>query len=240
MFGFGSRKKGDLPDVPELPRLDAVFVSETGLVRAENQDNALVSIGHGVFCVADGVGGGLEGARASAIVCRELQHMLNASGATLSERVASVRRSLDAANDVIADYAASHGYAQMGSTAAALVFDPLDFSRAAAVHVGDSRVYRVRGGLAEALTRDHRAAGTNALTRAVGAGPRLRCDARLIDVRPGDRFVICSDGVHGVVSDARLALFASCGGLETAAERLADAVLRAGAPDNYTFVIVAA
>ncbi len=128
----------------------------------------------------------------------------------------------------------------MGSTAAILVLDPSDRTRAAVVHVGDSRVYRVRHGLAECLTRDHRILGSNTLTRAVGAAATVRCDVREVDVRAGDRFVLCSDGVSGVVSDGRLAVFASGGTLETAAARLADAVVKAGAPDNYSFVLVSA
>jgi len=235
MFGFGNRKK------TAQPQLEAVFVSETGLVRSDNQDNVLVSVGRGVFCVADGMGGGAEGAKASDVICRELRMMLHASEAEFNARLSAAQNAIVDANYEIFSYAQAHGFAPlMGSTATILVFDPNDRSCAAVVHVGDSRVYRIRRGLIKRLTNDHRVRGGNTLTRAVGATETVRCDIREIDVCPGDRFVVCSDGVSGVVSDARLAVFAGSGSLESAAERLAAEVLKAGAPDNYSFVLVSA
>lgn len=232
MFGFGKQNQ----EIP--PHLDAVFVSETGAVRTDNQDNALVSVGHGAFCVSDGVGGGAEGAKASATVCHELKMMLHAVGTDFSDRISAARSSLVDSNAAVFSYARERGFAQMGATAAILVFDLQDATHAAVIHVGDSRVYRVRHGLGEPLTRDHRVLGGTMLTRAIGARQRLECDIREIDVQPGDRFVLCTDGVHGVVSDARIALFASGSTLKVSAERLADEVVRQGAPDNYTFVLV--
>lgn len=252
MFGFGRVDKTPARE-PE-----AVFVSETGLVRADNQDNVLVAVARGVFCVADGMGGGAEGAKASATVCHELKLMTHAAGETLAARVDAVRSSLEDANAAIYEYATSSGIGKMGSTAAVLALDPENRSRAAVVHVGDSRVYRMRGGLVSLLTRDHSVgrelsdfAGARAgelrarsnplshvLTRAIGVQPSVRCDVREVDVRPGDRFVLCTDGVHDVVSDARLGVFAAVGNLESAASRIADEIVRGGAPDNYSFVLV--
>ena len=252
MFGFGRVDKTPARE-PE-----AVFVSEAGLVRADNQDNVLVAVARGVFCVADGMGGGAEGAKASATVCHELKLMTHAAGETLAERVDAVRSSLEDANTAIYEYASASGIGKMGSTAAVLALDPESRSRAAVVHVGDSRVYRIRGGLVSLLTRDHSVgrelsdfAGTRAgelrarsnplshvLTRAIGVHPSVRCDVREVDVRPGDRFVLCTDGVHDVVSDARLGVFAAVGNLESAASRIADEIVRGGAPDNYSFVLV--
>ncbi|MBR2838122.1 MAG: serine/threonine-protein phosphatase [Kiritimatiellae bacterium] len=252
MFGFGKKQ----PAI--APSLEAVFVSETGLVRADNQDNVLVSVAQGVFCVADGMGGGAEGAKASATVCHEVKLMTNIAGATFSERVSAVRASIVDANAAIYAYAKERGFAKMGSTAVVMVFDQNDPSHASIINVGDSRVYRIRSGLVSLLTRDHsvgrelsdfagaRAADfrsranplTHVLTRAVGVHPSVQSDEREVDVRPGDRFVLCSDGVHDVVSDARLGVFAAGGTLESAAERLAAEVLKCGAPDNYSFVLV--
>jgi len=223
-----------------LPQLGAVFVSETGLVRADNQDNVLVSLSRSVFCVADGMGGGAEGAKASDVVCRELKMTLHVAEATFGARLSAAQNALVDANYEIYTYARANGFAQMGSTAAVLVFDPENRTRAAVVHVGDSRVYRIRRGLFERLTRDHRVLGGNTLTRAVGGAATVRCDIREIDVCPGDRFVVCSDGVSGVVPDARMAVFVSSGTLEAAAERLAAAVVKGGAPDNYSFILVSA
>ena len=234
MFGFGKRK----PVAP--PPLESVFVSEAGLVREDNQDNVLVSPNRGLFCVADGMGGGAEGAKASDVVCRELKMTAHVAGDEFYALVTAAQNALVDANYEIYMYARERGFAQMGSTAAVLVFDPADHARAVAIHVGDSRVYRIRRGLAERLTRDHRVLGGNTLTRAVGGAPTVRCDIREVDVLPGDRFLVCSDGVSGVMSDARLAVFASGGALAKAAERLAAEVVKAGAPDNYSFVLVQA
>ena len=251
MFGFGR-------ETVSLPKLDAVFVSETGLVRKDNQDNVLASVDHGVFCVADGMGGGDEGAKASATVCHELKLMTHVAGATFADRIAAVQSSIVDANAAIFAYANSRGFQQMGTTAAVLLFDQRDATRAAVIHVGDSRIYRIRGGLVTPLTRDHSVgrelsefAGkqaesfrdrsnplTHVLTRAVGVQSSVKSDEREIDVRPGDRFVLCTDGVHDVISDARLGVFAAGGDLEYAAERLAAEVVKCGAPDNYSFVIV--
>lgn len=232
MFGFGLRKK------TPLPRFNVVFVSEVGLVRTDNQDNVFVSPNHGVFCVADGIGGCAAGAVASGLVCAEVRRMLQISEESIAARTSSLERAVVSANAAIRTYAEDHKLGRMGSTVAAMAFDLDDRSRAGIVHVGDSRVYRVRGGMAQQLTRDHRDRDSNALTRAIGADPTVRSEVAWIDVRPGDRFVICTDGVHGVVPATRLAVFAGGGSVETAAERLADAVVKAGAPDNYSFIIV--
>ena len=251
MFGFG---RGNVSP----PKLDAVFVSETGLVRKDNQDNVLASVNHGVFCVADGMGGGDEGAKASATVCHELKLMTHVSGMSFANRVAAVRSSLVDANAAIFAYANARSLRQMGTTAAVLVFDQGDATHAAVVHVGDSRVYRIRSGLVSPLTRDHSVgrelsefAGrhaenfrdranplTHVLTRAIGVQPSVKSDESEVDVRPGDRFVLCTDGVHDVISDARLGVFAAGGDLEAAAERLAAEIVKCGAPDNYSFIIV--
>jgi len=234
MFGFLKKAKS------APPQLEAVFVSERGLVRPDNQDNVLVSIRRGVFCVADGMGGGAEGAKASDVICRELKMTLHVAEAEFGARLSAAQNALVDANYEIYSYALARGLGKMGSTAAVLVFDPQDRTRAAVIHVGDSRVYRIRRGLFERLTRDHRVLGGNTLTRAIGAMETVRCDIRETDVQPGDRFVVCSDGVSGVVSDARIAVFVSSGSIETAAERLAAEVVKAGAPDNYSFILVSA
>lgn len=234
MFGFGKR------EMPEPPHLESVYVCETGLLRSDNQDNVFLSAERGIFCVADGVGGGAEGAKASATVCHELNLMTRGLGDDFAQRVQAMRVGLVDANAVIYAYAREHGFEVMGSTAAVLLFDPEDGSRAAVVHVGDSRVYRVRHGLYECITHDHRIYGGNSLTRAIGARPTLACDVDEIGVARGDRFLVCTDGVTSVVSDGRIAAFVGAGPIESAAERLAAEVVKCGAPDNYSFIVISA
>lgn len=232
-------------------------VSETGAVRKENEDHVFVDGANTLFCVADGMGGGSEGARASEIVCEELAKV--ASG-DFAARIESVDAAIAAANARILRYAREKGFKQMGSTVALLAVDPADVCRAAICHVGDSRVYRVRGGTAELLTADHTIGGqlsafakgrqadelknranplAHVLTRAIGVEPKVSADWRKIDVRDGDLFLVCSDGVHDVISDAQVGEILSAAlDLDAAVKALSAQVVACGAPDNYSFVIV--
>ena len=254
MFGFGLRKKR------ELPPLEAVFVSETGLVCEDNQDNVLVAPHRGVFCVADGMGGGAEGGKASDVVCRELKMTTHVAEPEFSSLVTAAQNALVDANYEIVAYARERGFAHMGSTAAILVFDPAERTRAAAIHVGDSRVYRIRRRTADLLTYDHTVGGqlgeltkgitaagfksrtnplAHVLTRAIGAADKVEGEWKKIDVTDGDRFLICSDGVHDVVSDARIgSILSRPDDLVSASRRLTDEIVRNGAPDNFSYVMV--
>jgi len=231
------------------PWLKVLRASETGLVRKDNQDNLLVDSLFDVYCVADGMGGGAEGAMASEIVCSTMRKAVAEVGSGFVNRMEAVAISLDDANSTINAYARKRGYRQMGSTAAVLVFDAEGSGRAAVCHVGDSRVYRVRRGLATPLTRDHSVGVelldadrdhplSHILTRAVGTEPGIRPDWRKVDVLPEDRYVICSDGVHDVITDTRLGFLVGYGTLEKAKERLAAEVVKNGAPDNYSFILL--
>lgn len=239
--------------------LRSIRMSETGLVRRENQDSFFVGSLSWVYCVADGMGGGEEGARASEIVCDEVYRAVSKAGNNFAARMEAVECGLQEANSTIYNHAKAHGYRQMGSTAAVLVFDEPGSNRGAVCYVGDSRIYRVRAGLAAALTQDHSVGAelsrrakpgsgeefstrshplSHILTRAIGTDVDVRTEWRKIDVEKGDRFVICSDGVHDVVNDSRLGFLVGYDSLEDAKSRLAAEVVRGGAPDNFTFILV--
>ena len=236
LFGFG---RDGVAAAGQAPRAAAFAVSRPGLVRPDNQDHVFVDAERLVYCVADGVGGGDEGAKASEIVCRNVKMMLSAAADDFDSRVRAVGRAVEEANAMIWAYAGERGYAAMASTVAALVLDPADMRHAAVCNVGDSRVYRIRSGMPELLTRDHRSCtGGNALTRAVGASESVRADWLELTSTNHSRFVLCTDGVHDVEPAARLAVFAAAGAIESAADRLSADIERRGAPDNYSFVIV--
>ncbi|MBQ7233963.1 MAG: serine/threonine-protein phosphatase [Kiritimatiellae bacterium] len=256
MFGF--HKKETRPRRTG-PWLKVITASETGLVRKDNQDSILADHSAYLYCVADGMGGGAEGARASKLVCDRMRRAVGEVGDGFVSRMEAVALSLTDANSTILGYAMSRGYKQMGSTAAVLLFEGEESSRAAVCHVGDSRVYRIRRGLASSLTRDHTVgvelgslAGAvkagefssrsnplaHILTRAIGTEPAVVPEWKKIDVEPGDRFVICSDGVHDVVSESRLGFLAGYGPIEKVRERLSAEIVKNGAPDNYSFVLV--
>jgi serine/threonine protein phosphatase PrpC len=236
IFGFG---KESVASAEASPRVRACAVSNPGLVRQDNQDHVFVDDDRLVYCVADGVGGAREGARASEIVCRNVKMVLSAAPADFTARVEAVSRAVADANAAIFAHARERGYDAMGSTVAVLVLDPANPRHAAICHVGDSRVYRIRGGMPQQLTRDHRqGVGEHTLTRAVGAEESVVADWFEITSTNPSRFILCTDGVHDVESEVRLAVFVSAGPIESAAQRLSADIERRGAPDNYSFVIV--
>ena len=252
MFGFRKRTN---------PKVACVTASETGLVRKDNQDSFFVDAAKAVFCVADGMGGGAEGGTASRFVCEEVEKAV-ASATDFAARVRAVDAAIGAANARILAYAEEKRFRQMGSTLAVLLIDPEDGCRAAICHIGDSRIYRVRRGSAELLTHDHTIGGqlsafakgqqavslksranplSHILTRAVGVDKEVAGEWRKIDVEDGDRYLVCSDGVHDVVSDSLVGEMLTVErGLKSASKRLSEVIVRNGAPDNYTYVIIEA
>ena len=239
--------------------LKSVKISDVGLVRMENEDHLFAGFLSGIYCVADGMGGGAEGSKASEMVCSEVYRAISQAPGDFDARMEAVEEGLQTANTLIYNYAKQRNYRQMGSTAAILVFDKPGSGRAAVCHVGDSRVYRLRDGLATLLTRDHTVAVelgmmiapkdgddlkkrshplSHVLTRAIGTDSKVMTDWRKIDVAKGDRFLICSDGVHDVISDALIGFLAGYGELDVVKERLVSTIINGGAPDNYSFIMV--
>ena len=240
-------------------KVDVAFASECGLVRKDNQDHVVADPKTLVFCVADGMGGGEAGGEASDIVCRNVSAVLH-DYASFADRVRLVDDAIHRADGEIRAISADAGYRQMGSTAAVLVSDG---RRIAAIgNVGDSRVYRMRAGKLQQLTRDHTMAEelmsrrpvqgakpfadvrylalSHVLTRAVGVGQEpLKVDWHKIDVVDGDVLLLCSDGVHGfvphsVILDAVLA----GGSAREIVDRIAAIVVESGARDNYSAIVV--
>ena len=219
-------------------RFASTAVSEKGPNRADNQDHFYADDERGIYCVADGLGGASDGAKASEIVCSNLKVMSPGAGDDLMERVSSVFASFQESNSLIREYSAEKGYGNMGSTVAALVFDPKNKYRAATIWAGDSRVYRIRGGRAEMFTHDHRFGFSNSLTRAIGVNDELKCDMKELSLKKGDRLLLCTDGVSGVVTDRIMAAIITDSSITKAAELLTKRILKLGAPDNFTFIIV--
>lgn len=240
--------------------VDIASISECGPVRRENQDHVLVNRRGLVFCVADGMGGGEGGALASEIVCREISDVLRRR-TDFAERVRLVDDAVVRADERVRTIAEAAGYRQMGSTATIFVADPENGRSAAVGNIGDSRVYRLRGGELRQLTQDHtmereilRHRGgkghlvlpetrtsilSHLLTRAVGVGTNSRPDWRKVDMCCGDVFFLCSDGVHGTVAAADLkAALESDGPAKEIVAQVHDLVLKGGAPDNFSAIVV--
>jgi serine/threonine protein phosphatase PrpC len=224
------------------PSMCAVAVSDRGSVRDHNEDTAFA--GPHLIAVADGIGGLPAGEVASDLTIRAL---------ATAEDVRSLREAVTEADGSIrAAVEADPSLAGMGTTLTALL---LQGTRLTLVHIGDSRAYRRRGESTARITRDdtfvqelvergvlkpdeirhhpHRSVVTRAL-QGRGEDPTwtsLRAD-------PGDRYLICSDGLSDVVDDGTIgATLAEHTDLDECAQRLVDLALRAGGPDNITVVV---
>jgi protein phosphatase len=246
-------------------RIQAVALTDAGLVRANNEDAFVVAPDIGLFAVADGMGGAAAGEVAARMAIEAVRATIEdpevtwpggsgsrpcpEPGAPLL--VAAVER----ANARVHNAAkADRAKAGMGTTFTGLLF----FEGGTAVaHVGDSRAWRLRDGVLEALTTDHTLtreaidAGEmtpdeartsklrHVISRAVGAHEEVRVDGATIDARAGDLFLLATDGLHGVVGEDDITAALQCIddlALTEVAEELFDAAFDAGAPDNVTLV----
>jgi serine/threonine protein phosphatase PrpC len=220
-------------------------------VRSENEDSLFSAAGHGVWLVADGMGGHENGAFASNAI---VEAVADATGAeTMDELRATVTEAVFAANRRILDKSAELG-AQMGSTVVILLVRGDEF---AVLWAGDSRAYVHRGGRFSALTRDHthvedmlqrglltddeaaRHPMKHVLTRGVGVEADLKLDCVTGGLRPDDLLLLCSDGLHAFVEDQEIAAILAAKG-PAACDDLIRACLERGAPDNVTVALVAA
>jgi protein phosphatase len=223
--------------------------SDVGLVRSGNEDSGYA--GPRLLVVADGMGGHAAGEVASSLVVASIAvlddddqggDLLDALADAVSGADVALRRTID-------DDTALEG---MGTTLTALLWSG---SRVGLAHVGDSRAYLLRGGDLLRLTHDHtyvqslvdagRISAEEAenhprrslLTRAMDGRNPAMPDLSVREVRQGDRFLLCSDGLTGVVSESTMADELSNGTPAEAAERLIALALRSGAPDNVTVVV---
>jgi protein phosphatase/serine/threonine-protein phosphatase Stp1 len=233
-------------------RLEWHAVTDLGAVRRVNEDNYFASAEMGVWAVADGMGGMARGDWASAQVIRSLEAMPRQ--AALPSMIEVIVRALQDANAAILAEAERHG-ARMGTTAVVLAVRDGMFGIA---WVGDSRAYLLRDRRLHRLSRDHSqvqelvdsgiitAADAavhpmrNVLTRAVGVQDELAVDT-IVDTLAGEDVVLlCSDGLHGVVSEAELADLLARQVPEVAAATMVEMCHARGAPDNITLVTVVA
>ena len=224
--------------------------TDPGRRRRENEDSVAIHPGGSLWAVADGMGGHLHGRFASDTVVRNL------NGAYLSgsfdDDVAEIQRAITSANRQVFDRGRHEG-ATIGTTVAAVYVSGL---RAAVLWVGDSRVYRLRDGGIEQITRDHTQVRhlleTNqiteaeaehhpmghVLTRAVGVDPTVRIDRQQLDIAADDIFLICSDGLTACANADEIAKIVGEVGAAKACTRLVEICLDRGAPDNVSIVTI--
>ena len=228
-------------------------VSHVGRVRSNNQDSGYA--GRNLFLVADGMGGHAGGDVASAIATRRIAEA-DGDYDSAPDAAAALEGALIAANRQLAETVAEHSeLTGMGTTVSAML---LDGDRMVISHIGDSRIYLLRSGELSQISTDHtfvqrlvdagRITAEEAmvhprrsvLMRVLGdveSSPEI--DSMVLDTRDGDRWMLCSDGLSGVVSfDELHELMSADAGAKQVADRLVKASLDGGAPDNVTVVIL--
>jgi protein phosphatase len=249
--------------------IQAAGKTDVGMVRRENEDAFGCFPEIPFYAVADGMGGHAAGGTASVLAIATLYRVLTDSSTedltpvldshghcSVGGRLLTI--ALYHANEQVLQASRTHaGMRGMGTTVAALLFDRR-YDVAAICHVGDSRIYRIRGAAIEQLTEDHTlvrqlvrdgrmspgevstSPHRHILTQAVGIDDVVHPHLRLERPLPRDLFVLCSDGIHDsvraeeildVVRDAGDALDAACA-------RLIDLANERGGADNSTVVIV--
>jgi PPM family protein phosphatase len=202
-------------------------------------------MGHWLCAVADGMGGHAAGDVASATVVDAIRRFDAAAGT--SRLTAVLGSAVHAANSQLASRTkGDRALAGMGSTLTAMLWSG---SHMALAHIGDSRAYLLRSGVMRQITEDHVLSNLVAapmpariseyLVRYLDARPGWSPDLTLRAVRPGDRYLICSDGLSGfVVPDTIRQVLADGVDADQAAARLISLAYEAGAPDNVTVVVV--
>jgi PPM family protein phosphatase len=228
--------------------------SDAGRVRVVNQDAFWSGqVGNKGFLavVADGMGGHQTGEVASQ---QALDTFLASLRSLRAHAPAALARAAQAANLEVHAMASERPEHQgMGTTLTALLIDD---QVGLVGHVGDSRAYRLRDGALAQLTQDHswvadrvrqgllsseearRHRWRNVITNALGAGPSFRLDLGSVDVRAGDRFLLCSDGVSAMVTEGLMTQILTDHAPQAAAAALIAEANDRGSPDNVTAVVV--
>jgi type VI secretion system protein ImpM len=225
-----------------LPWIRSAAATDVGRVREINEDAFIERPESGLWVVADGLGGHSDGENASRMVCDAFADFVQVG--SLEDTIEAVRRRLAEVNEHLVRAAARSLLGdRSGSTVVALL---VRGTRCAVLWAGDSRAYRFRGGRLEQLTEDHSFSGprgpagpiqTHAVTRAVGAHAALVVDVVRDDIRVGDRYLLCSDGLTRALPEAQIRGWMEHPDPRAAADGLIKATLDAGAPDNVTVLI---
>jgi len=246
----------------------AAGLSDVGLQREHNEDSYCILTEFDLFVVADGMGGHKAGDVASKMATHAIASFFQATAGEdatwpfhfdphLSIEENRLITGIKVANKQIFEASSrDRSVAGMGTTIVGALFSK-DHTRLYVAHVGDSRCYRVRGAEITQLTRDHSLVNDyllvmpdmtqeqrdelpkNVITRALGMQDSVVVDLVPEQPQVGDRYVLCSDGLSGMITDEQICAILSTGTTEEAARELVRLANENGGEDNVTVVVVA-
>ncbi len=239
-------------------------LSDTGRKRGHNEDSFLIDEELSLFIVADGMGGHAGGGTASRIAVETVDAVLREAWAEedsplkedaplqASRIPAVLRRAVqEACYNIYAAAQSNAHLAGMGTTTVALLIHGCN---AFFAHVGDSRIYLVRGQLVQQVTEDHslvneqiragmitaeealKSRYKNIITRSVGFEQTVQVDVMGLTCAPGDTFILCSDGMSNLVRESDILALTSTDDLGAAVQGLVDLANERGGDDNITVV----
>lgn len=227
--------------------------THVGLVRKVNEDAILSLPELGVWVVSDGMGGHAGGDFASQSVVETLAALPH--DLEPADVMHAARTALHTAHQVVQDEAARQNNVTIGATVVMLVLAQGHFM---CLWAGDSRLYRLRGTTFEMISHDHSVVGeqvaegrmtwaeaehhphANQITRAVGVGETLEIEKRRGEILPGDRFLLCSDGLTKYADDQSLCDHLMQTPIETITDDLLQIALDGGGADNVSVIVIEA
>jgi protein phosphatase len=247
--------------------LEIATCTDPGMVRSHNEDSVAADAAHGLAVLADGMGGYNAGEVASGmattVITTEIQQLLAKVKPydvdPVSNKIIAgelVREQVMKANATIYHAAQSQPqYAGMGTTLVVCLFYD---NKALVAHLGDSRLYRMRDGALKQITRDHsllqeqiysglisaeqakHAQHKNLVTKALGIDPTVEPEIREYETRPGDIYLLCSDGLCDMVEDDDISMTLEALGanLKLAAQQLVQMANDNGGKDNVSVILV--
>jgi serine/threonine protein phosphatase PrpC len=236
------------PDGRDQAQFPSASRTHVGRVRMINEDRVLDCPQHGLWAIADGMGGHSAGDIAAEAAIAALQQLTDKGpidAAAIEAALQSVNQSL---------HRRTKGGARLSGATIVVMLATAD--RVTILWAGDCRAYRFRDGRLDQLTRDHsvvqelldagaidavqasRHPQAHVVTRALGAGDTLSLDRVAADVAPGDLFLLCSDGMPASPAALVDILSGDAGEIESAAGLLLDHALAAGGQDNISLVLV--
>lgn len=232
--------------------------TDVGKKRKNNEDAFGAFPSSGVYCVADGMGGGADGEIASAATIKAVEDAIGLlpvieDGGFPAAKVAErAEVALGKASEWIWKRSKEKKLGGCGSTFVGVVLDATDPGKALAIHSGDSRLYLVHGKKIKQITRDHSVAELmgekdenkvnpmfrSMVVNAVGIREKVDVERTSFKIATGDKILVCSDGLSKMVADKRIAsIISGSETVEDASDALITAALEAGGIDNVTLVL---